>query len=130
VTLVERIGTGTLVRRTDTLPYVAPGEEHPVRYYRDNRWSTWVVEAGYYGGHSYGKGSSRCTEHPGVEWVVEFAGDKRTAERIVRNQYRIASAMELVGDYHRRLKITFDGDRMTIAEYDHNRWSITVDALA
>jgi hypothetical protein len=113
-----------------------------VRY--DARWVTWVAELDYYGAHNTDR-SGTCADHP-VAWVVEFCGSNRdgsataradsraTALRIAENREAISAIVlqqaRTPYETHTRLSVAFEGDQMTIAPYDRQTWTQTVQATA
>jgi hypothetical protein len=104
----------------------------------DPHWNTWTAELDYYGVHDTDR-TNRCTLHP-VAWTVEFCGPRNDLDASHAAAVRIAANREgisaIVLDQaartrrphhtHQRLYVEFDGDQMTVREYDHGRWTQTV----
>jgi len=104
----------------------------------------WSVGHGYSGSMLVDDRTGRVTEYraflgdyesvkvvAGARWCVEIT-DAVGAKRIWRNRALISSALvgHLNGDAFSRayrLRVTFDGDQVTIAEYDFGRFTLTVD---
>lgn len=79
-------------------------------------YGTVSVDAGYYG----------LVVRDRIAWAVSIT-DRPTAERIVANQDAISEVVARNGG-RARVKVEFDGDTMTVSDYDWRRWSETVPA--
>lgn len=93
-------------------------ERGPAEVSFHDEFDTWTVERRYYGE----------VEEDEIGWVVEWANPRAKAERIKRHSNLIDEIVARNADSGRaRVSVDFDGDRMTVTEYDFGDWSETVE---
>lgn len=81
-------------------------------------WGDWCVNHRYYG----------LEDPTAVRWCTDQPTEA-DAQRVARNADTITAIVAAHGGAA-RLRVTFDGDTMIVAEYDWDRWTETADAAA